>query len=60
MIDIIREKARKASLINKKYEVIVKILEDDRCVEKMDVSTSISILNNLGFNDSQAKKYIYN
>ena len=56
MIDIIREKARKASLINKKYEVIVKILEDDRCFEKMDVSTSISILNNLGFNDSQAKK----
>lgn len=55
MIDIIREKARKASLINKKYEVIVKILEDDRCFEKMDVSTSISILNNLGFNDSQAK-----
>ena len=56
MIDIIREKARKASRINKKYEVIVKILEDDKCFEKMDVSTSISILNNLGFNNYQAEK----
>lgn len=56
MLDIIREKAKKLSLINKKYETIVKILEDDRCFEKMDVSTGMSILNNLGFNDSQAEK----
>ena len=56
MLDIIREKAKKACLINKNYEIIVKILEDDNCFDKMDVSTGMSILNNLGFNDMEAQK----
>lgn len=56
MLDLIREKAKKASFINKKYETIVKILDDDRCFEKMDARTGLSILNNLGFNKSHAEK----
>ncbi len=56
MLDIIREKAKKACLINKNYEIIVKILEDDNCFDKMDVGTGMSILNNLGFNDMEAQK----
>lgn len=56
MLDIIRKKAHSISLINKKYEIIVKILEDDRCFEKMDISTSLSILKNLGYSDLRAEK----
>ena len=56
MLEVIRERAKKLSLVNKKYETIVKILEDDRCFEKMDISDSLSVLRNLGFDDSQTEK----
>lgn len=48
-------------LINKtrdkeKYQIIDKILKDDLCFFKMDIDTSISILLDLGFNESDAKE----
>ncbi len=56
MLEAIRKKANKISQTNNKYKIIAKILEDDNCFKKLDINTSLSILYNLGYNETQARE----
>lgn len=41
----------------KKYQVIKKILSDDKCFFKMDIEYAYSILRDLGIPEEELKKY---
>ena len=56
MIEKLRELARLNISKNKnKYELILKILDDENCFKKMNIKTSYSILSDLGFKGDELK-----